>query len=256
MKLQTSQGQYYRDRIVSLAPVAYWRLSEHTSQIALDEMGANNGLYQNSPALAQEGAIASAARETSVGFNGANQNIIVPHSPSLAIAGDISIEMLLLPRSYQSSYERLVVKQANISGDLYSAPYQLTYTGASGQMLLALGNGSSQSLASSTSGMPLNTWHHIVVTQKGTTTTYWLDGKQNGQATNPNARADAGGSVQLMGQGTRYPNARAAHISIHDKALGEDEVVKNYRVFAGLDKPRRFYVISNGSPALRWWHGA
>lgn len=256
MRLRTNQEQYYRDRVVSLAPVSYWMMQEQIGSVVRDEIGVNFGAYQNSPPLAQAGGILPTTKDGSVSFNGSNQNIIVPHSTSLAIVADITIEMMIYPRAFSGSVERLYAKQTSLSGDLFPAAYQLVYIGSAGQIGLVLGNGSAQTNTTSTAGMALNTWHLIQATQKGTTTTYWLDGKQNGQFSNAQARADTGGAVQIMGQGTRYPNARAAHVAIYNRALGEDEIVRNYRIFAGVDKSRKLYFIPKFSPAMRWWHGA
>ncbi len=258
MRLRTTQEGYYRDRIIALAPVSYWMMREHVGNVAQDEMGINPGAYQNSPSLAQAGGLQAAPRDVSVSFNGSNQNIIVPHSPSLAITGDMTVEMMLYPRSFANYAERLFIKQAYLSGDVYPGSYHVIFWGGVNGSGLALvfGNGSSQTVTQSNVGMTANAWHLCHVTQKGTLSTYWFDGKQVGQFSNYQSRIDTGGSVQIMGQGTRYPHAKAAHVAVYNRALGEDEIIKNYRIFAGLDKPRKFYVVSKFSPAMRWWLGA
>lgn len=54
-----SFGQWsgYREYLMSLNPIAYWRLGEASGTVAVDEVGANNGTYVGSPTLGAAGAL-------------------------------------------------------------------------------------------------------------------------------------------------------------------------------------------------------
>jgi hypothetical protein len=47
----------YRQRVLSLRPVGYWRLGETNGRIAFDSAGRGHGAYRGVPALGQPGAI-------------------------------------------------------------------------------------------------------------------------------------------------------------------------------------------------------
>ncbi len=47
----------YGDVVSGDAPVSYWRLDEATGPVAVDETGANPGLYQGTPGYGEPGAI-------------------------------------------------------------------------------------------------------------------------------------------------------------------------------------------------------
>lgn len=47
----------YSDAVLATNPVGYWRLGEPSGTVAVDEMGANNGTYVNTPALGVAGLL-------------------------------------------------------------------------------------------------------------------------------------------------------------------------------------------------------
>lgn len=59
----------YRDVVLALSPVAYWRLGEASGSVAADEVGAFPGTYINGPTLGVAGALAGDAN-TAMGPGG------------------------------------------------------------------------------------------------------------------------------------------------------------------------------------------
>ena len=49
--------QTYREKVVALSPVAYWRLGESSGTTAADETGNHDGSYQNVVTLGQPGVL-------------------------------------------------------------------------------------------------------------------------------------------------------------------------------------------------------
>lgn len=66
----------YRDAVLALSPVGYWRLGETSGTVAVDETGNNNGTYVGGATLGQVGAISNDT-DTAAGLDGSNDYINV-----------------------------------------------------------------------------------------------------------------------------------------------------------------------------------
>jgi len=66
----------YRSAVLELGPVGYWRLGESHGMTAIDELGVNDMAYENSPALAQDGALIGDT-DMAVTFNGTDERAAV-----------------------------------------------------------------------------------------------------------------------------------------------------------------------------------
>ncbi len=80
----------YAELVMSLSPVGYWRLNEKTGTTAVDEMGANNGTYVDSPTLGAAGLLAGDAN-TAMTLNGTTQYMSVPWTTSLNLGDSFSL---------------------------------------------------------------------------------------------------------------------------------------------------------------------
>ncbi len=66
-----------RDAIVSLGPVAYWRLGETGGTTAVDQTGQHSGTYRNGVGL---GVKVPLRCDTAVRFDGSNDYVEIPHN--------------------------------------------------------------------------------------------------------------------------------------------------------------------------------
>jgi hypothetical protein len=81
----------YSDRIISLLPLAYYRLGEASGAVAVDASGhGNNASYQGSPTLGQPGAITDGT--TAVRLDGVDDQLYMPGSFSLPAGSSVTVE--------------------------------------------------------------------------------------------------------------------------------------------------------------------
>ena len=73
-----SAGADYRALVMGDGPAGYWRLGESSGTTAADETGTNPGTYLNGPALAQPSLLPSDGANTSVRFDGLDDNVQAP----------------------------------------------------------------------------------------------------------------------------------------------------------------------------------
>ncbi len=64
----------YRQRVISLGPMHYWRLGESGGQYAIDEVGTQNGRYRRSPTCGKPGAL-FVDTDTAVQFDGVDDYV-------------------------------------------------------------------------------------------------------------------------------------------------------------------------------------
>lgn len=81
----------YAGLVMSLGPVAYWRLGETTGSTASDETGAYDGSYQGSPTLNEAGALEKDANPA-VGFDGQSDRVRIS---TTAITGNAARTLVI-----------------------------------------------------------------------------------------------------------------------------------------------------------------
>src|SRR5207248_6422076 len=85
-------GSAYAASITATAGlVSYWRLGESAGTSACDSYGANAGAYQGGYTLGAVGAI-SGDPDTAVNLDGSSGTVSVPHSASLDVGDDFTVE--------------------------------------------------------------------------------------------------------------------------------------------------------------------
>ena len=94
-----AQADSYSAAVLTDNPVSYWRLGESSGTTAADESGANPGTYLNSPTLGAPSLLASDTADTAVSFDGVNDTVKVPSSPSLELGSTLSLEAWIKPKT-------------------------------------------------------------------------------------------------------------------------------------------------------------
>src|SRR6185436_8004665 len=92
--LQRRPGQpYLRSKYYSLirrdGPRSYWRLGETSGTTAVDEIGANNGTYQNSGSIVSATSLISGDADPSVDFNAVG----FVRAANVTLSANISLEV-------------------------------------------------------------------------------------------------------------------------------------------------------------------
>jgi hypothetical protein len=185
---------------------------------------------------------------TSVGWNGSgtvaspyeltldgNGYAEFPHSSSLAITGDITLETWVNPTLNASSSIIMGKTLANIP-----APfdwYLNTNSGSNGISVFLRGNGTVCHISNSNGTIQSGTWSHLVVTMSGTTVTHYKNASANGSGTLTTTIGDAGRTLRV---GTRDDlinkfKGSMAISRIYNRALTSQEIKQNC-----LAQERRF----------------
>jgi hypothetical protein len=150
--------------------VGYWKFDEGSGTIAYDSSGnGNDGTIQGDPQWVA-GKIAGALQ-----FDGTDDYVEVPDSPSLDITDAITIAAWVFREADSGTWERIVAKS---DSSLYDYWLQVTSGDSIGGGFLDIGGTAHNSLDLATGvSIPLNQWTHLVYVYDGT----YAKGYVNGQ---------------------------------------------------------------------------
>jgi hypothetical protein len=198
--------------------VSWWRAESN----ALDSVGTNNGVLTNGAGYGP-GEVG-----TAFSFNGNNQCVVIPSSPSLSFASNapMSVELWAF-RAGSASVMHLFGKRSACSSD-GDMNYQLAFNDDSGEGL-CFGDGGGNEVASGLD-MPTNVWIHLAGTFDGTNYCLYLNGSliaTNTGTLGPtnSAPLEIGGSDDCSGQ---FFDGLIDEVSLYDQALTSNEVAAIY----------------------------
>ena len=160
----------YAATVLADNPASYWRFGESSGTTAVDERGQNPGTYAGGVTLGQPGAL-SGDPNKSISFDGVNDAMTAPDSPSLDLSSAVSIEAWV-KRSKSGVYQEIVGKPGN--GQSKQENYSLWFTYLD-RLRAYFGNGNTY--ASATSPAAIDTkWHYVVATYNNASAKMYLDG--------------------------------------------------------------------------------
>ncbi len=170
---------------------------------------------------------ASACSRNALSFDGVNDRVNIPQSPSLAIGGNtITLEAWIYPTSWRtSSFEGSII---NSESDANDNGYMLR-CGASGTLSFNLGGASDSwhEVLSSSNALTLNTWQHVAGTYDGTTMRLYINGAQVNTTTSSFTIGVAGNGVVIgdwsYGTGRNFPG-KIDEVRIWNKTLSAAEL--------------------------------
>jgi len=198
--------------------VAHWKFDEGSGLVVMDSStNGNNGTLTNGTAWAT-GWSSNALR-----FDGVNDYVEVPNSPSLGITGDITLAAWV-KRGALGDYGGIVAKTDgnNIwDYDLYfdSGPDNLHFWSDS----------QSPQNTISTGAVSDTDWHHVAATRSGETVTFYVDGAPAGTADISGESADNPVPVRIGTDGPGYGAASMFKgliddVRIYNRALSQAEI--------------------------------
>lgn len=224
------QASTYRSEVMADGPRAYWRLGESGGATAADETANGNaGSYVNGPALGGPGAIAGDTNTAAV-FDGVNDYMTVPDSPSLDANSAVTVEAWL--KRAKASWQVAVGKPGN--GQSKFENYAL-WINSSNQAVAYFGNGSSYATVASTG--PIDTaWHHVVATYAGGAAKLYLDGVLNASSTSsvqltPNALAL---NVGRESANNYFFGGSLDEVAVYGTALSAARIQQHYAAGTGI----------------------
>jgi RHS repeat-associated protein len=193
-------GATYAKEIRGERPIAYWRFDETSGNSVYDSSGVGNtGTLSGTVSKNQPGAIAN---DTDTSYTwptpGAGAVMTVPDSHWVGQTGNMTFMAWVKPPTTPNTNLSILMK-TNSAGTVY-APYGW-YLAPNGQQKLALGNGTTNSTATSPTAIPLDgKWHQVAVVRSGTSIQFYLDGATQGAAqTLSNATANAATPLHVGG---------------------------------------------------------
>ncbi len=174
----------------------------------------NNGTLTNGPAF-------NSGNNGAIVFDGTDDRVTVTNSiPAL---NDLTIEIFLYPTVVDSTQ--------NIFFDQYlSLRFEIS---GSNKFNSHLGNGVSAwyytSLQSVTT-VTINTWYHVVLTRRGTTATFYLNGiAENSLSVSSNATGTGNITLGQHTPDTNYAWAgKMGNVKVYSTALTPSEILQNY----------------------------
>ncbi|TMK63139.1 MAG: hypothetical protein E6G53_12105 [Actinobacteria bacterium] len=203
-------GSAYAATITGTAGlVSYWRLGESSGTSACDSYGANAGTYQGGSTLGAVGAIAGDP-DTAVTLDGSSGTVSVPHSASLDVGDDFTVEAWVKRNSFGApSYQAIASQGANA--------WLLAFNSSN---RLVLRQATVGDLVYSTTAVTDTSWHYVAATKNGSAVHLYIDGNDvTGSVTN---RTMANNTLPLsIGQssGGSFFNGTVDEVALYDTAL-------------------------------------
>ncbi len=239
-QVDSANVRSYPAAIFADLPIAYWRLDEQSGSVAADSAGANPGGRFGSLAHTQPGAFGNDTSATQ--FDGATSYVQVPNSATLALAGDLTLEMWV--------NLSLATRQTLLSKD-YLRELELTLE-TNGQLNLYQGNGVTYgNMLSVTGAVNPNEWQHVVVTRSTATKTirFYVNGHPKGSASY-SVDPVGGAKALLIGRSeanTRYVNGRLDEVALYPSALSAMQIARHYtmRLANGTGTPVELPLVAS-----------
>lgn len=217
-------------------PVSYYRLSDWNTTTAKDQMGSNNGSYQNNPSLGQTGTITNDP-DTAVQFNGSNQYVSVPYKSALNTS-QFSIETWAKWTGAGVNTFRGVVSSRSwpLGWVIYAADHP-SNANVWSFWINNGGSGGNENQLDSNVPIVQNQWYHLVATYDGYTARLYVNGVDSADSSVinyfPNNNTD-----ERIGQSTNgnffFPGV-IDDTSFYNYALSPAQVAKHFA--AGLQGP-------------------
>jgi Concanavalin A-like lectin/glucanases superfamily len=222
-------GASYYDEVIADNPDGYWRLGESSGTTAVDEIGANNGTYINSPTLGDAGAIGGDS-DTAITFAGTGNQGVNCGSVANYTTSDFTIEFWINAVSFASTANAVVCVV------IFRGQYQQTgyYVGIGTDGSVGLNtnqSGAIQSTGTAAGAVSVLTWNHIVITRQGSTVLIYVNGvdvtSSAGTHTNPDSSPDQFVIGDYNANGWT-PNATMDEVAIYSTALSAARVAAHY----------------------------
>jgi hypothetical protein len=161
--------------------VGYWPLNASTTNwttdTTQDESGqGNTGTLIHLSTTTSPITGFTGVADGALNFSGSDQYVQLASTTATSLNTNFSISVWVYPSSSTPCCQGIISK-----GETYGSAAQfrlsLNYPGSSSDLTLSIGNGSTDvSGNSSHFSMPLNTWHHVVVTTDANNMYFYVDG--------------------------------------------------------------------------------
>lgn len=156
--------------------VGYWTFDEGTGLALNDSSGnANTGTLTNMTGTEWQAGRSGAPTDYSLAFDGLNDVVVVPDSPSVSLTGDMTLSAWINVPSLVGSSKNILAKDSN-------SAYRWRVEGNTGNLWTLLSDGAGSptyELFSAGVAAPESGWHHTAVTANfgDSKVRFYLDGE-------------------------------------------------------------------------------
>ena len=217
----------YAGAVQSDNPVSYWRLGETSGSQAADQKSANPGTYVNGPALGATSLVASDTANPAVGFDGLDDHVAVPDSPTLDLTNALTLEAWIKPNALPAAggWASVVTKPES---------YSLQFNGSRLEFTI-MQNGTRQRLQAPPGAVVAGQSYHVVATYDGTTRRLYLNGVEVASAalTGGASLTTAGLFVGSWNGFIEFLNGTVDDVAVYGSALPAARVQNHFQVGSG-----------------------
>lgn len=253
----------YRNVVLGLCPLGYWRLGEASGTNAVDETLRNDGTYTGTPTLAIPGALAGDL-DTAVTLNGTTQYVTMGDVLDFDTGDPLSLSCWFKTSAHGGVTGDLITK---LTASTPVRGYAMRML-AGGQIYLVLSNtdtGPQQLTVRTDNTFNDGVWHHAVVTYDGSTgaghspsgITIYIDGVAEATTVADNT-LDGGETIQTTAAlqiGCRNSTSGYFDGTIDEPAIfGYELSVKDVAAmyYMGLNKYGYEYEVLKLAPTSYW----
>jgi hypothetical protein len=229
----------YPSTVLSLNPVAYYRLNETTPVPAdtatnLGMAGVNGtGFYINSPAHQSPGALVGSS-DTAIGLNGSNQRVATLYDTAISPTGPFTAEAWLNPATEQSG-SGLVCPLAywtEAAGTTGRTGW-LIYQSPTGWNLRFYNGINSSTVVNVTGGTAptVGSWYHLVVVYDGANVNLYVNGVPTGPQSTSGYAPNIGGafSIGARSDGNFWFAGYADEVALYTNVLSATDIQGHYQ---------------------------
>lgn len=203
-------------------PIAYWKLDEPAGATTfVDSAGTNNGSCASGacPTTGASGKVNSAAT-----FDGINDVISVPDSPTWTFSGDFTLALWVKASSWSGNWwTRAFLGQDEGGGPLNK--WIFSYDGTHTILLVYSSASGGPYLIGNAWAPATDTWYHLAVTRKGNLYTFYRNGIPDGTQTDSTPIPNIAAPLTIgWAEGAGSFNGTLDDVRIYNRALTAAEI--------------------------------
>ena len=216
--------------------VAAYNFEELNRSIIADASGLGNH------GLLKEGVRVDVGRYgKALEFDGINDWITIPDSPSLDLSDRFTLEAWVKPLS---TGPQSVLFKEQAKGSVYCL-----YASESGNVpMSALNDGNADSIVAGTSALPVNEWSYLTSTYDGAVQRLYLNGVKVAEKAQTGLVKDSRSPLRIGGNKIwgDYFHGFIDEVRIYNRALNQAEITSDFNTAVEISKPE-VLVLGNGT---------